>query len=97
VSPLEEACPGGAVFLAVWVLLGHFLISNIFLAFVVEGFKANDGLTEADEQVLVSTPETDCNGRFRVFVSTPETRNPEPETRNPKPGTLDGSLGDHGE
>ena len=50
VSPVHDANWQAAIFLAIWLMLGHFLINNLFLAFIVEGFKANDGLTEGDAQ-----------------------------------------------
>ena len=50
VSPVQDANWPAALFLAIWLMLGHFLINNLFLAFIVEGFKANDGLTEGDAQ-----------------------------------------------
>ena len=79
ISPAQDANWQAATFFVAWLLFGHFLIINLFLAFIVEGivhveirtlrtvgywgtillnvlmhllvrvgFKANDGLTDAD-------------------------------------------------
>jgi hypothetical protein len=37
-----------ALFFVVWILFGHFLIISVFLAFIVQGFKLNDCITEKD-------------------------------------------------
>ena len=48
ISPSQDANWQATIFFVAWLLFGHFLIINLFLAFIVQEFKIKDGLTNAD-------------------------------------------------
>jgi hypothetical protein len=48
IGPLPDANWQATLFFVAWLLFGHFLIINLFLAFIVQEFKMKEGLTNAD-------------------------------------------------